>query len=82
MPKRILQGVVVSDKNKKTVIVKVERRFTHPLLGKTVRRSKRYHAHDEQAKFKSGDNVRIQECRPMSKMKRWEVLYEAAAPKS
>ena len=82
MPKRILQGVVVSDKNKKTVIVEVERRFTHPLLGKTVRRSKRYHAHDEQAKFKSGDSVRIQECRPMSKMKRWEVLYEAAAPKS
>ena len=82
MPKRILQGVVVSDKNKKTVIVEVERRFTHPLLGKTVRRSKRYHAHDEQVKFKSGDTVRIQECRPMSKMKRWEVLYEAAAPKS
>ena len=52
MPKRILQGVVVSDKNKKTVVVEVERRFTHPLLGKTVRRSKRYHAHDEQAKFK------------------------------
>ena len=82
MPKRILQGVVVSDKNKKTVIVEVERRFTHPLLGKTVRRSKRYHAHDEQVKFKSGDTVRIQECRPMSKMKRWEVLYEAAAQKS
>jgi small subunit ribosomal protein S17 len=82
MPKRILQGVVVSDKNKKTVIVEVERRFTHPLLGKTVRRSKRYHAHDEQVRFKSGDTVRIQECRPMSKMKRWEVLYEAAAPKS
>jgi small subunit ribosomal protein S17 len=82
MPKRILQGVVVSDKNKKTVIVEVERRFTHPLLGKTVRRSKRYHAHDEQARFKSGDSVRIQECRPMSKMKRWEVLYEAAAPKA
>jgi small subunit ribosomal protein S17 len=82
MPKRILQGVVVSDKNKKTVIVEVERRFTHPLLGKTVRRSKRYHAHDEQVRFKSGDTVRIQECRPMSKMKRWEVLYEAAAPKA
>jgi len=82
MPKRILQGTVVSDKNKKTVVVEVERRFTHPLLGKTVRRSKRYHAHDEQAKFKSGDSVRIQECRPMSKMKRWEVLYEAAAPKA
>ena len=82
MPKRILQGVVVSDKNKKTVIVEVERRFTHPLLGKTVRRSKRYHAHDEQVKFKSGDSVRIQECRPMSKMKRWEVLYDATASKA
>jgi small subunit ribosomal protein S17 len=82
MPKRILQGVVVSDKNKKTVIVEVERRFTHPLLGKTVRRSKRYHAHDEQARFKSGDSVRIQECRPMSKMKRWEVLYDAGASKA
>lgn len=77
MPKRILQGVVVSDKNKKTVVVEVERRFTHPLLGKTVRRSKRYHAHDEQVKFKTGDTVRIQECRPLSRMKRWEVLYEA-----
>jgi small subunit ribosomal protein S17 len=82
MPKRILQGVVVSDKNQKTVVVEVERRFTHPLLGKTVRRSKRYHAHDEQSRFKSGDKVRIQECRPLSKMKRWEVLYEAAAAKS
>ncbi|MBL9098477.1 MAG: 30S ribosomal protein S17 [Alphaproteobacteria bacterium] len=82
MPKRILQGVVVSDKNTKTVIVEVERRFTHPLLGKTVRRSKRYHAHDEQARFKSGDAVRIQECRPMSKMKRWEVLYDAGASKA
>jgi len=78
MPKRILQGVVVSDKNKKTVVVEVERRFTHPLLGKTVRRSKRYHAHDEQVRFKTGDKVRIQECRPLSRMKRWEVLYDAA----
>jgi small subunit ribosomal protein S17 len=78
MPKRILQGVVVSDKNAKTVIVEVERRFTHPLLGKTVRRSKRYHAHDEKGAFKMGAAVRIQECRPMSKLKRWEVLYEGA----
>jgi small subunit ribosomal protein S17 len=78
MPKRILQGVVVSDKNAKTVIVEVERRFTHPLLGKTVRRSKRYHAHDEKSTFKTGQAVRIQECRPMSKLKRWEVLYEGA----
>lgn len=78
MPKRILQGVVVSDKNAKTVIVEVERRFTHPLLGKTVRRSKRYHAHDEKGSFKTGQAVRIQECRPMSKLKRWEVMYEGA----
>jgi small subunit ribosomal protein S17 len=78
MPKRILQGVVVSDKNAKTVVVEVERRFTHPLLGKTVRRSKRYHAHDEKGAFKMGQSVRIQECRPMSKLKRWEVLYEGA----
>jgi small subunit ribosomal protein S17 len=76
MPKRILQGVVVSDKNAKTVIVEVERRFTHPVMGKTVRRSKRYHAHDEKSTFKLGQAVRIQECRPMSKLKRWEVLYE------
>ena len=82
MPKRILQGVVVSDKNKKTVVVAVERRFTHPVLGKTLRRSKRYHAHDEQARFKSGDTVRIQECRPISKLKRWEVLYDADASKA
>ncbi len=78
MPKRILYGVVVSDKNTKTVVVEVERRFTHPLLGKTVRRSKRYHAHDEQSRFKAGDKVRIQECRPLSRLKRWEVLYDAA----
>ena len=74
MPKRILQGVVVSDKNEKTVVVKVERRFTHPVMGKTVRRSKNYHAHDEKREFKTGDVVRIQECRPLSKLKSWEVL--------
>ena len=74
MPKRILQGVVVSDKNVKTVVVKVERRFTHPVMGKTVRRSKKYHAHDENKEFKVGDVVRIQECRPLSKMKSWEVV--------
>ena len=79
MPKRVLQGTVVSDKNDKTVVVRVDRAFTHPVMKKTVRRSKRYHAHDEQGRFKSGDAVRIQECRPMSKLKRWEVLYEAAA---
>jgi small subunit ribosomal protein S17 len=74
MPKRILQGTVVSDKNAKTVVVKVERRFTHPMLGKTVRRSKKYHAHDEKGQFKAGDVVRIQECRPLSKLKTWEVV--------
>jgi small subunit ribosomal protein S17 len=74
MPKRILQGVVVSDKNAKTVVVKVERRFTHPVMGKTVRRSKKYHAHDENKEFKVGDTVRIRETRPISKLKSWEVL--------
>lgn len=74
MPKRILQGVVVSDKNDKTIVVKVERRFIHPLLKKTVRRSKKYHAHDEENRFKVGDVVRIQEGRPMSKLKRWYVI--------
>ena len=71
MPKRILQGVVVSDKNDKTVVVRVDRRFTHPLLNKVVRRSKRYQAHDESNQHKVGDQVRIEECPPMSKMKKF-----------
>jgi small subunit ribosomal protein S17 len=79
MPKRILQGVVVSDKNVKTVVVKVERRFTHPVMGKTVRRSKKYHAHDEKKEFKVGDVVRIQECRPLSRLKSWEVIGRVGA---
>ena len=74
MPKRILQGVVVSDKGAKTVVVRVERTFLHPLLRKTVRRTKRYHAHDEANSFKVGDKVQIQECAPKSKLKRWEVV--------
>lgn len=74
MPKRVLQGVVVSDKGAKTVVVRVERTFLHPLLRKTVRRSKRYHAHDENNAFKTGDAVAIQECAPKSKLKRWEVV--------
>jgi small subunit ribosomal protein S17 len=74
MPKRVLQGVVVSDKNQKTVVVSVERRYAHPMLGKTVRRSKKYHAHDEKGEIKIGDVVRIQECRPLSKLKSWEVV--------
>ena len=77
MPKRILQGRVVGDKNDKTVTVLVERRFTHPLMKKTVRLSKKYRAHDEENRFKSGDVVRIQECPPKSKNKSWEVVVEA-----
>ena len=82
MPKRILQGVVVSDKQAKTVVVKVERRFTHPLLKKTVRRSKNYHAHDETRTYKVGDIVSIEETRPISKLKRWIVLGADAAAKT
>jgi small subunit ribosomal protein S17 len=77
MPKRVLQGVVVSDANAKTVVVKVERRFIHPVMGKTVRRSKKYHAHDENKSHKVGDLVRIRECKPLSKLKHWEVIGRA-----
>ncbi|EYS92056.1 30S ribosomal protein S17 [Bartonella bacilliformis str. Heidi Mejia] len=76
MPKRILQGVVVSDKSDKTIIVKVERRYSHPLLQKTVRQSKKYKAHDENNQFKIGDQVSIQESRPISKDKRWIVVKD------
>ena len=79
MPKRVLQGVVVSDKTDKTVVVEVERRYTHPLLRKTVRRTKKYHAHDETNALKVGDIVRIQESRPISKTKRWVVLTDTRA---
>ena len=78
MPKRILQGVVVSDKTDKTVVVLVERRFTHPLLKKTVRRSKRDQAHDASNAHKVGDVVRIEECAPISRTKRWTVLETGA----
>lgn len=81
MPKRVLQGVVVSDKNPKTVVVNVERRFTHPVMGKTVRRSKKYHAHVETGEYKVGDIVRIQECRPISKLKSWEVVERVVTGK-
>ncbi|WP_114964865.1 30S ribosomal protein S17 [Alkalilacustris brevis] len=74
MPKRILQGKVTSDKNDQTVTVLVERRFTHPAMKKTVRSTKKYRAHDAQNQFKIGDTVRIQECAPVSKHKRWEVV--------
>ncbi|MDO1560246.1 30S ribosomal protein S17 [Brevundimonas sp. 2R-24] len=78
MPKRILEGVVVSDKGDKTVVVKVERTLLHPLFKKTVRRSKKYHAHDETNSYKAGDLARIVECAPKSKLKRWEVLPKDA----
>ena len=74
MPKRILTGTVTSDANTQTVTVAVERRFTHPVLKKTIRRSKKYRAHDEANTFKTGDSVRIIECAPRSKTKRWEVI--------
>lgn len=74
MPKRILTGTVTSNANEQTVTVSVERRFTHPVLKKTIRRSKKYRAHDEKNAFNVGDQVRIIECAPRSKTKRWEVL--------
>ena len=74
MPKRILQGTVTSDTNDQTITVLVERRFTHPVLKKTIRKSKKYRAHDAENTFKVGDKVRIQECPPKSKSKRWEVV--------
>ena len=79
MPKRVLFGSVVSDKGDKTVVVQVERRITHPLYKKTIRMSKRFHAHDADNKHKVGDQVRIRECRPLSKLKRWEVVGEGGA---
>ena len=78
MPKRILQGVVVSDKMDKTVVVQVERRVMHPVYKKYIKSSKKYHAHDENNQYKIGDVVRIQECRPVSKTKTWEVVTEPA----
>jgi len=69
-----MQGVVVSDKGDKTIVVRIDRRFAHPLLKKTIRKSKRYSAHDPENKFKTGDQVRIEECRPISKTKRWQVI--------
>jgi len=78
MPKRLLQGVVVSDKADKTVVVKVERRFTHPLLKKTVRRTKNYQAHDAENRFKVGDQVSIEESKPISKTKSWIVVGQDA----
>ena len=79
MPKRILEGLVVSDKGDKTVVVKVERTILHPVLKKTVSKSKRYHAHDENNAYKTGDSIRIIECAPKSKLKTWEVLPRETA---
>ncbi|MEC3861456.1 30S ribosomal protein S17 [Mesobacterium sp. TK19101] len=76
MPKRILQGTVTSTANSQTVTVSIERRFKHPVLQKTIRKSKKYRAHDEHETFNVGDTVRIQECAPKSKTKRWEVIAE------
>ena len=79
MPRRVLQGTVVSDKGDKTVIVSVERRVVHPIYKKYIRQTKRYMAHDEANQFKVGDVVKIRECRPLSRRKRWEVLTGAEA---
>ena len=79
MPKRVLTGTVVSDKGDKTVVVRVERRVKHPLYGKIIKLSKKYHAHDEGNAFKLGEQVRIQECAPISKLKSWTVLDRVGA---
>ncbi len=77
MPKRIMQGTIVSDKGEKTVVVSVERRFKHPLFNKIIRKSNKFMAHDESNARKVGEKVQIQECRPLSKQKRWEVIGAA-----
>ena len=81
MPKRVLTGTVVSDKTDKTVVVRVERRVKHPLYGKIIKRSKKYHAHDEGNEFKAGETVRIEETRPISKLKTWKALDRIGAAK-
>ena len=78
MPKRILQGVVVSDKGDKSIVVRVERRVRHPVYGKIIRRSSKVLAHDPENSCKEGDMVRVQECRPLSKKKRWELIADGA----
>ena len=76
MPKKVLTGVVVSDKPNKTITVVVERKYSHPVLKKVVKVRKKYNAHDENNKFKNGDKVSIIECKPYSKNKKFEVLGE------
>lgn len=82
MPKRVLTGTVVSDKGDKTVVVRVERRVKHPLYGKIIRLSKKYHAHDEANEMRAGEQVRIEECAPLSKLKSWTVLDRIGAAKA
>lgn len=82
MPKRVLTGVVVSDKTDKTVVVKVERKLKHPLYGKIMRRSKKYHAHDEANEYSEGETVRIEETKPISKLKTWAVLDRVTGDKA
>lgn len=79
MPKRVLQGTVVSDKAEKTIVVLVERKVPHPLYGKIIRRSKKYHAHDESNTAREGDIVRIEECAPISKQKNWRLVETVTA---
>ena len=79
MPKRVLTGTVVSDKTDKTVVVKVERRVKHALYGKIIKRSKKYHAHDETNEYREGETVRIEETKPISKLKTWKVIERVDA---
>ncbi len=82
MPKRVLTGTIVSDKGDKTVVVRVERRVKHPLYGKIIKLSKKYHAHDAANEFRMGEIVRIEECAPLSKLKTWTVLDRIGAAKA
>ena len=82
MPKRVLIGTVVSDKGDKTVTVRVDRRVQHPLYGKIIRRSKKYHAHDAENAYRTGEQVRIEECKPISKLKTWTVVERIGAAKA
>ena len=82
MPKRVLIGTIVSDKGDKTVTVRVDRRVKHPLYGKIIRRSKKYHAHDADNAFRIGEQVRIEECKPISKTKSWTVIERIGAAKA
>jgi small subunit ribosomal protein S17 len=79
MPKRVLTGRIVSDKTDKTVVVLVERRVAHPVYGKIIKRSKKYHAHDETNQYREGETVRIEECAPISKLKTWTVIGKVGA---